>query len=141
MSINKVILVGNVGSDPEVKTIGEQQNKVANFSLATSERGYTTKDGRQIPERTDWHNITAYNGPAKVVEAYVRKGSKIYVEGKIRSRSYNGQDGQKHYITEIIVETIELLDRKVTGAAPPGASPAPTTVSATDPANKDDLPF
>ncbi len=111
MSVNKVILVGNVGKDPEIKYFDEN-TAVANFPLATSERGYTTKSGVEVPERTDWHNVVAWRGLAKLAEGYIRKGTQVYVEGKIRTRSYDDQNGQKRYVTEIMADIIQLLGRK-----------------------------
>lgn len=143
MSINKIILLGNVGSDPEVRTT-PAGTIVANFTLATSERGYTAQNGTVVPERTEWHNITAWNGPAKLVQGYVKKGSKLYVEGKVRTRSYDDKQGVKRYVTEVQVETIELLDKKPQAGAAPG-TPVPPPAPAVDPfppqTNKDGLPF
>jgi len=119
MSVNKVILIGNVGKDPEVRYL-DNNNMVANFPLATTERGYTSRSGQQIPDRTDWHNIVVWRGLAQVVEKYVKKGSPIYIEGKIRSRSYDDKDGIKRYVTEIYADNIELLGRK--GDSPAGTS-------------------
>jgi single-strand DNA-binding protein len=108
--INKVILVGNVGKDPDVRYFDNNEG-VANFPLATTERGFTTRDGKQIPERTEWHNITAWRGLAKIAESYIKKGTQLYVEGKLRTRTYE-QDGVTKYITEVIADTIKLLGRK-----------------------------
>jgi single-strand DNA-binding protein len=108
--INKVILVGNVGKDPDVRYFDNNEG-VANFTLATTERGFTTRDGRQIPERTDWHNITVRRGLVKVAESYIKKGTQLYVEGKLRTRSYE-QEGVTKYVTEVIADTIKLLGRK-----------------------------
>ena len=125
MAVNKVILIGNVGKDPDVRYI-DNDLAVANFTLATTERGYTGRDGKVIPERTEWHNIVVWRGLAKVVEQYVRKGSQIYVEGKIRTRSYDDKENNKRYITEIFVDSLQLLGRK-------GDSPAPTPLTPTMP--------
>jgi single-strand DNA-binding protein len=111
MSINKVILVGNVGKDPEIKYF-DNDNAKANFSLATSERGYTAANGTQVPERTEWHNIVCWRGLAKIVEQFVRKGTQLYVEGKIRTRSYDDQNGIKRYITEVYADNLEILSRR-----------------------------
>lgn len=110
MSVNKAILVGNVGADPKVTTY--TNGKVAQFSLATTERGYTLQSGTQVPERTEWHNIIAWGKTADVIERFVRKGSKLYIEGKIKTRSYDDSKGHKCYVTEIHVEMLELLDAK-----------------------------
>ena len=114
MSVNKVILVGNVGKDPEMKYF-DNDVSLATFSLATSERGYTTSSGTQVPERTEWHNIVCWRGLAQVAEKFIKKGSQLYIEGKIRSRSYDDQNGVKRYITEIVADNLELLGRRTAG--------------------------
>ncbi len=118
MSINKVILVGNVGKDPEVRYF-DNGSCVANFPLATTDRGYTAANGTQVPERTEWHTIVLWRKLAETAEKYVKKGSKLYVEGKIHTRSYDDATGVKRYITEIWCDTLELLDRKEAGTAAP----------------------
>lgn len=111
MSVNKVILLGNVGLEPEV-THFEGGNAVASFTLATTERGYTATNGTKVPDRTEWHNVVVWGGLAKVVEQYVGKGSKLYIEGKIRTRSYDDAKGEKRYIKEIYVDNLEMLTPK-----------------------------
>jgi single-strand DNA-binding protein len=108
MSINKVILVGNVGKDPDVKYF-DNGSVVANFTLATTERGYTAANGTQIPDRTEWHNIVCWRGLAKVAEQFVRRGTQLYIEGKIRSRTYDDANGMKRYVNEIYADNLELL--------------------------------
>ena len=108
MSVNKVILIGNVGKEPDVKAL-DSGKKVANFPLATSERGYTLANGTQVPERTEWHNIVVWGGLAEVVERYVNKGDKLYLEGKIRTRNYDDKQGIKRYMTEVYVDNLEML--------------------------------
>jgi single-strand DNA-binding protein len=115
MSVNKVILLGNVGRDPEVRYV-DNNVAVANFSIATTERGYTSRAGQTVPDRTEWHNIVAWRGLAQVVEKYVKKGTPLYIEGKLRTRSYDDKDGIKRYTTEIYAENIELLGRRSDGA-------------------------
>ena len=90
MSVNKVILIGNVGKDPVIKYVSAGV-AVAMFPLATTERGYTLANGTQVPERTDWHNLVLWRGLAETAEKYVHKGDKLYVEGKIRTRSYDAR--------------------------------------------------
>jgi len=102
------MLIGNVGMDPDVRYY-EADQAVAQVRLATTERGYTLPNGTQVPDRTDWHNLVFYRGLAKIVERYVHKGDKLYVEGRLRNRSYDDQKGQRHFITEIYVENMELL--------------------------------
>lgn len=120
MSVNKVILLGNVGQDPRVKYF-DTGSAVATFSLATTERGYTLANGTQIPDRTDWHNIVASNRWAEIIDKYVHKGDKLYLEGKIRTRSYNDQAGALKYVTEIYVDYMEMLPK----GANPGAGATP----------------
>ncbi len=110
MSVNKVILVGNVGKDPEVRYY-DGGMAVASFPLATTERGYTLANGTQVPERTDWHNIVLWRAHAQFAEKYVHKGDKLYIEGKIRTRQYDDQNGVRRYVTEINGEVIELMSR------------------------------
>ena len=118
--MNKVFLKGNVGKDPLISYF-ENGGKVAQFTLATTERGYKTRDGRDIPDVTDWHNIVVkQTGLANVCEKFVKKGTPLLIVGKIRTRSYEGQDGATHYVTEIIVDEMELL-----GAKKPEQAPAP----------------
>ena len=124
MSVNKVYLLGNCGRDPEVRT--SQSGKFATFTLATTDRAYTTKSGVQVPERTEWHNIVVgSNGLAEVVEKYVRKGTKLFIEGKIRTRKYKGRDNADHYVTEILVDNFELLGGKPEQASAPAPNPNP----------------
>ena len=108
MSVNRVILIGNVGQDPRVKYF-DTGSAVATFPLATTDRGYTLQNGTQIPERTEWHNIVASNRLAEIVDKYVHKGDKLYLEGKIRTRSDSDQSGAMRYITEIYVDNMEML--------------------------------
>lgn len=103
--VNKVILVGNVGSDPEVKSVGE--SKVANFSFATSET-YKDKNGDK-KTITEWHRIVIWRGLAEIVERYVKKGDKLYLEGKIQTRSWDDKDGTKKFSTEIVVSDMKML--------------------------------
>ena len=110
MSVNKVILIGNVGKDPDVRYL-ENNVRVANFPLATTERGYTMSNGTQVPDRTEWHTIVVWRGLAEVAEKYVRKGARVYIEGKIKSRTYEDKIGNRRYITEIYAEDMQILTR------------------------------
>jgi len=140
MSVNKVILVGNVGKDPEVRYL-EKNLAVANFTLATTERGYTTQSGIQVPERTEWHNIVAWRGLAELSEKYIRKGSQLYIEGKIQTRSWE-KDGIKRYTTEIFADTIQLLGKKPENTEPLSTVAAPPADALQAPPHaEDDLPF
>ncbi len=147
MSVNKVILVGNVGKDPEMKYFDNDVAK-ASFSLATSERGYTTSSGTQVPERTEWHNIVCWRGLAQIAERFVKKGTLLYIEGKIRSRSYDDQSGVKRYITEVVADNLELLSRKHSGndndyeSAPKATTGPDESIDRGDESSEvDDLPF
>jgi single-strand DNA-binding protein len=108
-SINKVILVGNVGKDPEVITL-DNGTKLAKFPLATSE-SYTDKSGQRV-ENTTWHNIVVWRNQAEIVEKYVKKGRQLYIEGKIKTRSYTDKDNATRYITEIEVDNFIMLGRR-----------------------------
>ena len=108
-SVNKVILVGNVGADPEVRYL-ERGTAIANFNLATTERGYTMQNGTQVPDRTEWHPIVLWRNLAEWAEKYVRKGMKLYIEGKLQTRTWE-KDGQVRRKTEIIAENIQVLYR------------------------------
>ncbi len=152
MSLNKVMLIGNVGKDPEVRYLdgnapGGQGRKVASFTLATSER-YKDRSG-ETRENTEWHNIVVWGQPADVVEKYVKKGTQLYIEGRIRTRSWTDQSGAKKYMTEINADSLQLLGRRddsqgaggyqaqrpypqsqqTTEAAPASASPSPAARS------------
>ena len=111
MSFNKVILVGNVGKDPEIRRF--ENNIKASFSLATSET-YTPKGGDKVTQ-TEWHNIVAWRRLAELAENYIRKGTQVLIEGKLRYRSYDDRDGNKKYIVEVEVDVIQLLGRKPDG--------------------------
>ena len=149
MSLNKVILIGNVGKDPTVKYF-DSGNAVANFSVATSERGYTLSNGTEVPERTEWHNIVVSRDRVQFVERFVKKGSLVYVEGKIRTRNYDDQSGIKRYITEIYADRVEFYSLNKRPDVPEEGS---TTVATQDEPTQpvelplggqegpDDLPF
>ena len=122
MSLNKVQLIGNVGKDPEVRYL-DSGVAVATFTRATTDRAYTLANGTRVPERTEWHNIVLWRGLAEVAEKYVRKGDKLYIEGKIRSRSYDDQNGIKRYIVEIFGDNMEMLTQRPAQPAAPSAQP------------------
>ena len=142
MSVNKVILIGNVGKDPDVRYL-DSGVAVATFSLATTERGYTLQNGTQVPDRTEWHNIVLWRGLAQTAEKYVRKGDKLYIEGKIKSRSYDDQNGIKRTIVEIFADNMEMLTPR--GASQPqAAAPAPQAAQpqpAAGGSDDENLPF
>lgn len=105
------MLIGNVGKEPEVRYYQPDQ-AVAQVRLATTERGYTLQNGTKVPEHTDWHNLVFYRQLAKVVERYVHTGDKLYVEGRLRYRTYDDKRGVRHQVTEILVENMEMLSPK-----------------------------
>ena len=111
MSVNSVCLLGHVGKEPDVRNL-DSGVAVANFTLATTEKGYKTRDGKEIQDRTEWHSIVMWNKLAEIAEKYVHKGDKLYIEGKIRTRSYDAQDGSKRYVTEIFADSMEMLSSK-----------------------------
>ena len=136
------MLIGNVGKDPDVRYYDADQ-AVAQLSLATTERGYTLPNGTKVPDRTDWHNVIFYRGLAKIVEKYVHKGDKIYVEGKVRYRTYDDQRGVRHNITEVYVDNMVLLSPRVstTEPQPSSTNTAPTTSTTTTDTDDANLPF
>lgn len=108
MSINRITLLGNVGGDPDVRIL-DGGVKVASFTLATTEKSYTKRDGTVMPERTEWHNIVLWRGLADIADKYIRKGSKLYIEGPLRTRSYEDRNGVKQRIAEVYADNLELL--------------------------------
>jgi len=138
-SLNKHMLIGNVGQDPRVSSYNDR--KVAQFTLATSEI-YKDRDGNK-KEQTDWHNIVAWSPVAEIVEQFVKKGSRIYVEGKSRTRSYQTQNGETRYITEVLADTVILLDRKLNEGGdrvPPAPAPQPQPQQRRQPQNQGAAP-
>jgi single-strand DNA-binding protein len=140
-SINKATLIGNVGKDPEVKFLPSGA-AVANFTLATSER-FKDKGG-EFQERTEWHNLVAFQRLAEIVRDYVKKGSKLYVEGRIQTRSWDDKDNQKHYKTEIVVNDLVLLSGRGEGGESGGYSRSSSSSSSSSydqrpPAHADEL--
>ena len=121
MSVNKVVLIGNVGKDPDVRYL-DNGVAVATFSLATTDRAYTLQNGTQVPERTEWHNIVLWRGLAQTAEKYVRKGDKLYIEGKIRSRFYDDQNGIKRTVVEIFADNMEMLTPRSASQQPGGSA-------------------
>lgn len=151
--VNKVILIGNLGADPEVRHLPSGV-PVANFRIATSEtfKDRTTGEKR---EQTEWHNVVAWRGLAEITEKYLRKGSKVYVEGKLRTRKWQDKDGVDRYTTEIQADEMKMLDRAAAGTASSaqgdvsqrrdvqnaGSVASTSSVAANEPDDMDDLPF
>lgn len=135
-SVNKVILVGNVGKDPEIK-VASTGNAIATFSLATTDR---TKDATgNWTDRTEWHNLVAFARTAEVVRDYVKRGSKLYIEGRIQTRSWDDKDGQKKYRTEIVVNDLVLLSGRGEGESSGNYSRSGSTYDQRQPAAADDV--
>lgn len=136
------MLIGNVGADPQVRYI-DQNVCVAQLRLATTEKGYTLQNGTQVPDRTEWHNVVFWRRQAELVEKYVRKGDKIYVEGKLQTRTWDDKQGIRHQAVEIMAEGIEFLSRAQGGQKEQGTrGEVPVTAAAPAPAPKDDdYPF
>jgi single-strand DNA-binding protein len=139
-SLNKVMLIGNLGKDPELRYTGSGV-AVATFTLATNE-SWKDQDGK-VQERTEWHNIVAWRKLAEICGEWLSKGKKVYIEGRIQTRSYDDKNtGTKRYITEIVADNMIMLDGRPSGesssSAPPAEAPAPGQAAADD---KEDLPF
>lgn len=139
MSVNKVILMGNVGKDPEYKDF-DNGGSVAQFTLATTDRAFKTANGTEVPERTEWHNIVLQNGLANIAKEYVKKGNKLYIEGKIRTRSYEDNNGVKRYVTEVYGYNMEMLSPKKDGQTTQQGG-APTPPPPIPDKDEGDLPF
>ncbi len=133
--VNKVILVGNLGKDPETKTF-ESGTKKASFSLATAE-SYKDKDGNK-QEKTEWHNVVFWGNLVDVIGKYLKKGSQVYVEGKLTTRSYEDKDGVKKYVTEVLGQSLTML-----GKAPGNDKPQEEKEASgfDENGNSEDLPF
>ena len=154
--INKVILIGNVGADPEVRAL-EGGVKVARLRIATTERIYN-RQTQETKEHTEWHNVTLWRNLADVADRFIRKGSQVYIEGSLRTRDWTDKDGNKRYATEIVANDLKMLGRR--GDAPASgadnsyggsyggaaqssqSSPSPSgDIAASAPQEVDDLPF
>ena len=144
--MNKVMLIGNVGKEPDVKYYDADQ-AVAQFPLATTERGYVLQNGTRVPDHTDWHNIVMWGNLAKIAEKYVHKGDKLYIEGRIRYRYYDDKKGQRRFVTEIYADNMELLTSRQAQQQQPAVAeaeqpkPAPASASINKNNNDDTLPF
>jgi single-strand DNA-binding protein len=142
--INKVILVGNLGKDPEVRYL-EGGTAVANFPIATSET-YKDKKSGEKKTSTEWHNIVLWRGLAEIAEKYLKKGAQVYIEGKLRTRQWQDKDGNNRYSTEIVGDSLQMLGRKDdNSSAPANTTTTETPVKAetnnNSPSEEDDLPF
>lgn len=145
-SVNKVILIGNLGRDPEVRYL-ESGVGVARFSIATSE-SYTDKNTGERREITDWHNIVMWRGLAKIAETYLKKGMKVYIEGKLKTRSWQDENNQTRYSTEVVADEMTMLSRAEQGSTNQENYPSSVENKPVQPMNtdigkdpEDDLPF
>ena len=136
--VNKVILVGNLGKDPEVRHL-ENGTAVANFPIATSE-SYKDKEGNRI-DQTEWHNVVVWRKLAEIAESYLKKGSQVYLEGKLRTRSWEDQQGNKKYTTEVVADTFTMLGKKEDTQNSFGPSNNSQTSKQDKIEEEDDLPF
>ena len=143
--INKVILVGNLGRDPEVKNL-ESGVKMARFTLATNET-YTDRTSGERKDLTEWHSIVCWRNLAEIAEKYLNKGKQIYLEGRLRTRKWTDQNNVERYTTEILADTIQMLGRSENASENPGAPAASESAVVTQepafvpPIEEDDLPF
>ena len=145
--VNKVILIGNLGADPEVRYTPDGA-PVANFNLATSE-SWNDRTSGEKQERTEWHRLVVWRKLAEIAGQYLKKGSKIYIEGKLQTRSWEDQSGQKRYTTEVVVNELQMLDSRGEGGGgggggisrDPGPAAQPESGPPPDAAEEDDLPF
>lgn len=141
--VNKVILVGNLGRDPEIRTL-ESGVKVARFSIATTE-SYNDRNTGQRVDQTEWHNVVLWRGLAEIAEKYLRKGNQVYIEGKLQTRSYQDKDGITKYSTEIVGQNMNMLGGRPVSAEQSYETPNQTTTPPADtvdlPEETDDLPF
>lgn len=141
--LNKAQVIGHLGQGPKIAVMDKGRGTIASFSVATTEKGFTAKDGTQIPDRTEWHNVVCFGRIADVVKNYLRKGSKVFVEGKMRTRQYEDRNGVKRSIMEINAELIEMLDSKPTSQQQPLDEHQTPQYGSMQQGNKkdDDLPF
>lgn len=145
--MNKVMLIGNVGKDPEVRYYDRDQ-AVAQFPLATTERGYVLQNGTKVPDKTLWHNVVLWRGLAKIAEKYVHKGDKLYIEGRLNYRSYDDQKGQRRFVAEIYGENMEMLSPRIVqtsevqkGMVNPSAAADRSLQNVDLQSNDNDIPF
>lgn len=148
MALNKVLLLGNLGNAPEVRYL-EKSGKVASFRVATTER-YKNSNGEAV-EQTEWHSVTVWNKTADFAEKYLSKGTQVFLEGRLRTRSYQDKDGREVRVTEIVADNIQLCGKRSDGETPRATAPAPQQsaskgalsqgLNTATPADDDDLPF
>lgn len=138
-SINKVLLLGNLGRDPELRST-PKGNSVLNFPMATSRR-WKDRETEEVHVETDWHRIVAWGRQAEVLAEYLKKGSQVHVEGRIQTRSWSDNDGAKRYTTEIVAARIQMLGRPEDRRAPESIDEPEVPAASTEPTGDDDIPF
>lgn len=149
-SVNQATVIGFLGDEPRTITT-KTNNMMCSFSVATTEKGFTRQDGTQVPDKTEWHNIVLFGKLAEIAARFLHKGSSVYIQGKMRTRSYDDKNGSKRYITEIEADTMQMLDRKdsnnggnaqqATAAPQYASSPYQQQTSQQSNNGNDDLPF
>lgn len=139
-SVNQATIIGYVGEDPKIITTSNGKT-MATLTVATTERGYTKKDGTTSEDRTEWHNIVLFGKLAEIARDYIRKGAALYIQGKMRTRSYDDKDGIKRYVTEVHADTVQMLDRRSTATSQLNAEPQQQYGYQQPPMNDPDLPF
>ena len=139
-SVNQATIIGYVGEDPKIITTSNGKT-MATLTAATTERGYTKRDGTTSEDRTEWHNIVLFGKLAEIARDYIRKGAALYIQGKMRTRSYDDKDGIKRYVTEVHADTVQMLDRRSTATSQLNAEPQQQYGYQQPPMNDPDLPF
>ena len=139
-SVNQATIIGYVGEDPKIITTSNGKT-MATLTVATTERGYTKRDGTTSEDRTEWHNIVLFGKLAEIARDYIRKGAALYIQGKMRTRSYDDKDGIKRYVTEVHADTVQMLDRRSTATSQLNAEPQQQYGYQQPPMNDPDLPF
>lgn len=135
-SINQATVIGFVGDEPKTTT-AQNGSTIASLSVATTDKGFTKQDGTKVEDKTEWHNIVAFGRLAEVIKNYVHKGASVYVQGKMRTRSYTDKNSINRYITEIVADTFQMLDRRPDYQPTTGQQP----LSQPPQQGNDDLPF
>tara|TARA_B100000073_G_scaffold274570_1_gene234539 strand:- start:1947 stop:2369 length:423 start_codon:yes stop_codon:yes gene_type:complete len=138
-SVNKALIIGNLGQDPEIKYT-QSGSPVANLSVATSERWKDKNTGEQ-KEQTEWHRVVVFGRLAEIAEQYLKKGSKIFIEGKIQTRDWEDADGNKKYTTEVVAREMTMLDSKASMSSDAPSSDSPSKETPKDDSSEEDIPF
>lgn len=140
IGLNQVQLMGYVGDEP--KSIQTKTNtSMCSLTLATTEKGFTKRDGTKVEDRTEWHNVTAFGKLAEIIIRYVHKGAAVFIQGKLRSRTYQDKNGVNHRITEVSADTLQLFDKKEIGGQNQNKAANTQSIPAPSESSTDDLPF